>query len=160
MKKAFRIIGIILAVLIAVPCILIGYSYATRGIIPSYTREELGIYMPYFYADDYEINESFTDSSAYYCFELNESETEKIKADIGNNSAWFKFTGNSEEISSLNPVFGPWIEDYSIDINDCYVAFYDFSDDCFVYDTDGLVNCGCAIYDEDSERFYYLEMIW
>lgn len=160
MKKTLRIVGIILAVLIVIPMIPVGYSLVTRGCIPSHTRKELGIYMPYFYADDYEINESFTDSSAYYSFELNESETEKLLSDIENNSAWFVFTGDTEDILSLNPCFGPFMEGLDFDFNNCYVAFYDFSDDCFVYDTDGLVNCGCAIYDEDSERFYYLEMIW
>ena len=160
MKKTSRIIGVIIAVLIAIPCILIGYSYITRGIIPSYTREELGIYMPYFYADDYEINESPTDRSAYYCFELNESETEKLLADIANNSAWFRFTGDSEDIWGLNPVFGPWMEGKNLDLNCCYVALFDFSNDSFVYDPDGLMNCGCAIFDEANKTFYYLEMIW
>lgn len=160
MKKAFRIIGIVLAVLIAIPCILIGYSYITRGVIPSYTREELGIYMPYFFADDYQINESPTDRSAYYCFELSESETEKVKADIENNSAWQRFTGDTEDILSLNPCFGPYLENAGVDFNNCYVALYDFSNDCFVYDTQGLINCGCAIYDEENGKLYYLEMIW
>lgn len=160
MKKALRIFGIIMAVVIAIPCILIGYSYATRGIIPAYTREELGIYMPYFYADDYEINSSPTDSSSYYCFELNESEINKIREDIKNNSAWFRYAGDSDDIFSLNPAFGPFMKGQDVNFDNCYVALFDFSDDCFVYDTEGLVNCGCAIYDKENEKLYYLEMIW
>lgn len=160
MKKTIRIIGVIIAVLIAIPCILIGYSYITRGIIPSYTREELGIYMPYFYADDFEVNNNFTDSDAYYRFELTDSETEKLYADVENNSAWFRFTGDSEDIWGLNPVFGPWMEGKNLDLNCCYVALFDFSNDSFVYDPDGLMNCGCAIFDEANKTFYYLEMIW
>ena len=149
-----------MAVLIAIPCILMGYSYITRGIIPSYTREQLGIYIPYFYADDFEINESPTDRSSYYCFELNESETEKLLADIENNSAWFRYAGDTEDILSLNPCFGPFLQNVDVDLNNCYVALYNFSDECFVYDTEGLINCGCVIYDDENDKLYYLEMIW
>ena len=35
MKKAFRVIGIIFAVIILVPVLVVGHSYITRGIIPS-----------------------------------------------------------------------------------------------------------------------------
>ena len=78
--------------------------------------------MPYFYADDYEINESFTDSCAYYCFELNESETEKIKADIENNSAWLKFTGDKDEFTEIFTFFEEKMS--GVDVNNCYVALY------------------------------------
>ena len=161
MKKALRIIGIIMAVLIAIPVILMGYSYVTRGIIPSYTRDELGIYMPYFYADDYVINSSPTDSSSYYCFELNESETEKIKADIENNSAWHSFTGDKIEFAEFFPSFKEEI--IGVDINNCYAAIYLFSSDKFVEEKDvpdRAVNIGCAVFDETNGKYYYYEMIW
>ena len=160
MKKAFRIIGIILVVIILIPVLVVGYSFITRGIIPSYTRDTLDIYMPKFYADDFEVNNNFTDSDAFYCFELKESEIKKLRVDVENNSAWFRFAGESEEIWGLNPVFGPRMEGKDLDFNNCYVALYDFGTDCFVYDTEGLNNCGCAIYDEANEKYYYLEMIW
>ena len=160
MKKALRIIGIISAVIILIPVLVVSHSFITQGIIPSYTRDALGIYMPYLYADDFEVNNNFTDSDAYYCFELKESEIKKLKADVKNNSAWFRFMGESEDIWGLNPVFGPWMEEKDIDFNNCYVALYDFSNDCFAYETEGLIDCGCAIYDEADGIYYYLEMIW
>ena len=62
-------LGSILAVIILIPAAFVGHYYITRGIIPSYTRDALEIYMPKFYADDFDINESPTDSCRYYCFE-------------------------------------------------------------------------------------------
>lgn len=161
MKKTFRIVGIILAILIVIAMIPVGYSLATRGCIPSYTRKELGIYMPNFHADDYEINSSFTDSSAYYCFELNESETEKIKEDIENNSAWHRFTGDKGEFTEIFTFFEE--EMSGVDVNNCYVALYLFSYDKFVEPKDmpdRAVNCGCAVFDETNGKYYYYEMIW
>ena len=161
MKKTLRIIGTILAVLIIIIIIPVGYSLATRGMIPSNTREELGIYIPYFYADDYEINDSPTDSCAYYCFELNESETEKVKADIENNSAWLKYKGDKDEFAEIFTFFEEKMSD--VDVNNCYVALYLFSSEEFVYVKDmpdSAVNCGCAVFDETNGKYYYYEMIW
>jgi hypothetical protein len=117
--------------------------------------------MPYSYADDYEINESFTDSSSYYCFELNESETEKIKADIENNSAWHRFTGDKGKLTEIFDFFEEEI--IGVDINNCYAAIYLFSSDKFVEEKDVLdraVNIGCAVFDETNGKYYYYEMIW
>lgn len=161
MKKALRIVGIIPAILIVIAMIPVGYSLATRGCIPSHTRKELGIYMPYFYADDYEINESFTDSSAYYCFELNESETEKIKADIENNSAWLKYTGDKDEFTEIFTFFEEKMS--YVDVNNCYMALYLFSSEEFVKPKDvpdRAVNIGCSVFDEPNGKYYYYEMIW
>lgn len=161
MKKTLRIVGIILAVLIAIPMIPVGYSLVTRGCIPLHTRKELGIYMPSFYADDYEINSSFTDSSSFYCFDLNNSETEKLKTDIENNSAWFRFTGDSEKLSDIFTFFEEEIS--GVDVNNCYMALYLFSYDKFVEPKDmpdRAVDIGCSVFDETNGKYYYYEMIW
>ena len=118
--------------------------------------------MPYFYANDFEVSNNFTDSHAYYCFDLNKSEIKKVQDDIKSNTAWFRFTGTTEDILSLYP-FDEIIPD-DADFNNCYVALYRFSEDCFFYDTDKYadrcISSGCAVYDEENNKYYYLEMQW
>ncbi len=159
-QRNYKKISIILSVILVILLLPVFYALVSQGCIPSYSRDELGIYMPYFYADDFEVENGFTDSYGCYRFNLNESEIKKLQADVENNSAWFRFSGDSEDILSLNPVFGPWMQDFDLNVNNCYVALYDFSDKCFVYEIDGLHNCGCAVFDEENGMFYYLEMIW
>ena len=160
--KVFKVIGISLSVLFVIILLPFIFSVVTRGCIPSYTREELGIYMPYFYADDFEVSNNFTDSHAYYCFDLNNAEIKKVQDDIKSNSAWFRFTGTTEDILSLYP-FNEIIP-ADADFNNCYVALYRFSEDCFFYDTDKYadkcISSGCAVYDEENSKYYYLEMQW
>ena len=160
--KIFKIIGISLSAILVIMLLPVLFSLVTRGCIPSYTREELGIYMPYFYADDFEVSNNFTDSHRYYCFDLNNAEIKKVQDDIKSNSAWFRFTGTTEDILSLYPF--DEIIPADADFNNCYVALYHFSEDCFFYDTDKYadkcISSGCAVYDEVNNKYYYLEMLW
>ena len=161
-QRTFKKINIILSVILVILLLSVVYVIAFRGSIPSYSRDELGIYMPYFSADYSDEYNGFTDSHRFYIFNLNKSEIKKVKADIENNSAWFRFTDNTEDILSLYP----FVENIpaDIDFNNCYVALYSFGDDCFFYDADKYNNraasTGCAVFDEENGTFYYFEMIW
>ena len=159
--RSFKKINIFLSVIFAILLVAVVYVLAFRGSIPSYSRDELGIYMPYFSADYSDVYNGFTDSHRFYIFKLNKSEIKKVKADIENNSAWLKFTGDKDEFTEIFTFFEE--EMNGVDVNNCYVAVYLFSSEEFVKPKDvpdRAVNIGCSVFDETNGKYYYYEMIW
>lgn len=149
--------GIVLVILIVINV----YVFVFHGAVPEYYREELGVYIPYLKADEYIDESSFTDSLMFYRFELNKYETDKLKADIENNPAWHRYSGETEDLLSLIPNGSDTYKAVrKIDFSNCMIALYDFYNDCFVYETDGLNSFFCAVYDENLGMYYCFEMMW
>ncbi len=136
------------------------YVFCIRGAVSDYRREQLRVFIPRFSADELIDESSFTDSLTIARFRLNKKENKQIKEDIENNSAWHLYSEEDENFLELLPDSETKNAVRKIDFTDCYIALYDYYNDCFVTRTQGLRSFICVVYDEENSMYYYFENIW
>ncbi len=158
--KKWRKLNIFASIVLVLLILANIYVFCFRGAISDYRREQLGIFIPRFSADELIDESSFTDSLTFCCFKLNKKEVQQIKEDTENNPAWHIYSEDDEDFLRLLPDSETKYAVSKIDFTGCYIALYDYYNDCFITETEGLTSFICAVYDEENSMYYYFAMIW